>query len=87
MVNSKPFSDSDVRTTDISVRSALIRVRCNDIPVRRDESSTEMTSEGDFAVTRVSVGSFIDVSTDYRWTSVALRGTGLSAYSISRSRK
>ena len=87
MVNPKPISDSDVRITDISVRSALIRVRWNDIPVRRDESSTEMTSEGDFAVTRVAVGSFMSFSTTYPWPSVALRGTGLSAYSISRSRK
>ena len=36
---------------DIKVRSALIRVRWNDIPVRRDESSTETTSGLDLEVT------------------------------------
>jgi hypothetical protein len=35
---------------DIKVRSALMRVRWNDIPVRRDDSSTEIWSEPDFEV-------------------------------------
>src|SRR5579863_2767854 len=39
MVKPKPISEREVRITDISVRSALIRVRWNDMPVRRDESS------------------------------------------------
>ena len=38
------INDSDVRITDISVRSALMRVRWNDMPVRRIDSSTEMLS-------------------------------------------
>jgi len=38
--------------TDISVLSALMRVRWKDIPVRRDESSTEMRSGSDLEVTR-----------------------------------
>ena len=42
------ISDSDVRITDISVRSALMRVRWNDMPVRRDDSSTEIWSEPDW---------------------------------------
>jgi hypothetical protein len=50
-VNPNPISDSDVRITDISVRSALMRVRWNDMPVRREDSSVEMTSPGEFAVT------------------------------------
>jgi len=36
------MSDSDVRITDISVRSALIRVRWNDMPVRRAANSVEI---------------------------------------------
>ena len=32
IVKPKPISDSDVRITDISVRSALMRVRWNDMP-------------------------------------------------------
>ena len=47
----KQISDSEVRITDISVRSALMRVRWNDMPVRRDESSTEMSSGFDCLVT------------------------------------
>jgi hypothetical protein len=43
MVKPNPMSDSDVRITDINVRSALIRVRWKDIPVRRAESSDENT--------------------------------------------
>src|SRR5262245_23772130 len=39
MVKPKPMSESDVRITDISVRSALIRVRWNDMPVRRIDIS------------------------------------------------
>src|ERR1700722_19705435 len=35
MVKPKPISESAVRITDISVRSALMRVRWNDMPVRR----------------------------------------------------
>ena len=46
-MNPNPISDSDVRMTDINVRSALMRVRWKLIPVRRDDSSTEMSSEGD----------------------------------------
>jgi hypothetical protein len=38
--------------TDISVRSALMRVRWNDIPVRRDASSVEILAESDCEVTR-----------------------------------
>ena len=45
IVKPKLISDSDVRITDISVRSALIRVRWNDMPVRRDDSSTDAVSE------------------------------------------
>src|SRR5882672_5307170 len=52
IVKPKPINDSEVRITDISVRSALIRVRWNDIPVRRDDSSTEMRSEPDSEVIR-----------------------------------
>ena len=44
------ISDSEVRITDISVRSALMRVRWNDMPVRREESSTEMRSGSEFMV-------------------------------------
>src|SRR5262245_6127887 len=44
IVKPKLISDSDVRITDISVRSALMRVRWKDMPVRRFESSTEMSS-------------------------------------------
>ena len=36
------ISDSEVRITHISVRSALMRVRWNDMPVRREDSSTEI---------------------------------------------
>ena len=39
------LSESEVRMTDISVRSALMRVRWNDSPVRRFESSSD-TSNG-----------------------------------------
>jgi hypothetical protein len=51
IVNPKPISDSAVRITDISMRSALMRVRWNDMPVRRDDSSTEMRSGSEAAVT------------------------------------
>src|SRR5579862_5677458 len=44
MVKPKPISDSAVRITLINVRSALMRVRWNDMPVRRDESSTDILS-------------------------------------------
>ncbi len=37
--------------TDIRVRSALMRVRWNDMPVRREDSSTEIWSELDLEVT------------------------------------
>ena len=53
-MNPKPINDSDVRMTDISVRSALILVRWNDIPVRRDESSVEILASLDADVIRVS---------------------------------
>src|SRR4030095_1526706 len=52
MVKPKPISDRDVRMTDINVRSALNRVRWNDIPVRRDESSVEILASLDADVTR-----------------------------------
>ena len=39
IVKPKPISDSEVRITDISVRSALMRVRWNDMPVRRIDIS------------------------------------------------
>ena len=42
-MNPKPINDNEVRMTDISVRSALMRVRWNDMPVRRDESSVDMS--------------------------------------------
>jgi hypothetical protein len=45
-VKPKLISDNEVRITDISVRSALMRVRWNDIPVRRDPSSTDGSSNG-----------------------------------------
>ncbi len=45
------ISESEVRITDIRVRSALIRVRWNDMPVRRDDSSTDIWSEPDLDVT------------------------------------
>ena len=45
------ISDSEVRITDIRVRSALMRVRWNDMPVRREESSTEIWSAADLEVT------------------------------------
>src|SRR5271168_81564 len=51
MVKPKLISDSEVRITDISVRSALMRVRWNDMPVRRADSSTEISSDFDFDVT------------------------------------
>ena len=41
MVKPKLMSDSDVRITDISVRSALKRVRWKDIPVRRADISSD----------------------------------------------
>ena len=44
IVKPKPISDSEVRITDISVRSALMRVRWNDMPVRRAASSVEISS-------------------------------------------
>ncbi len=42
IVKPKLMSESDVRITDISVRSALMRVRWKLMPVRRDDSSTEI---------------------------------------------
>jgi hypothetical protein len=50
IVNPKEINDSDVRMTDISVRSALMRVRWSDMPVRREDSSTEMSSDFDRCV-------------------------------------
>src|SRR5262245_9078947 len=46
------MSDSEVRMTAISVRSALIRVRWNDIPVRRAASSVAISPDPDSDVTR-----------------------------------
>lgn len=51
----KEISDSEVRITDISVRSALMRVRWNDMPVRREDSSTEIRSGSDLPVIGMSV--------------------------------
>src|SRR5262245_37273728 len=65
MVKPNPMSDSEVRITDISVRSALMRVRWNDIPVRRAESSTEMRSELDSEVTRTLDGSSMPSFSDH----------------------
>jgi hypothetical protein len=42
MVKPKLMSEREVRITDISVRSALMRVRWKLIPVRREDSSTEI---------------------------------------------
>ncbi len=50
-MNPKPINDSEVRITDIKVRSALMRVRWNDMPVRRAESSVFISAEDDFEVT------------------------------------
>jgi hypothetical protein len=57
IVNPNPISDSAVRMTDISVRSALIRVRWKDMPVRREESSTDMESVSELISTGLSWGS------------------------------
>src|SRR5262245_16784692 len=46
IVNPKLISESDVRITDMSVRSALMRVRWNDMPVRRADSSVDGSSNG-----------------------------------------
>ena len=43
IVKPKLISDSEVLITDISVRSALMRVRWNDMPVRR----ADISSDGD----------------------------------------
>src|SRR5215510_15003461 len=53
MVKPKPMSESDVRITDINVRSALIRVRWKDIPVRRAASSVAISPDDDSDVTRL----------------------------------
>src|SRR5262245_19842125 len=45
------MSESEVRMTDMRVRSALMRVRWKDMPVRREESSTDIRSGSDFEVT------------------------------------
>ena len=42
IVNPKLMSESEVRITDISVRSALMRVRWNDIPVLRIDISVRL---------------------------------------------
>ena len=47
-----PINDSEVRITDINVRSALMRVRWNDIPVRLDASSVEILAASDCSVIR-----------------------------------
>src|SRR4029450_8058694 len=52
IVKPKGSSERDVRITDINVRSALKRVRWNDIPVRRDASSVEILASLDADVTR-----------------------------------
>src|SRR4051812_13612563 len=44
MVKPKLISDSEVRITLIRVRSALMRVRWNDSPVRRLDNSMEVRS-------------------------------------------
>ena len=63
----KPISDSDVRITDISVRSALMRVRWNDMPVRRADSSVDMRSEADFPVTASIVMTRLSDYCDAGW--------------------
>ena len=65
IVKPKPISDSDVRMTDISVRSALMRVRWNDMPVRRADNSVEMRSELDFPVT-ASIGELARTAIEMR---------------------
>jgi hypothetical protein len=45
IVKPKPIKDREVRITDINVRSALLRVRWNDMPVRRNESSVDASAE------------------------------------------
>src|SRR5690349_14009695 len=45
IVKPKPINESEVRTTDISVRSELIRVRSRDMAVRFDESSKLASSK------------------------------------------
>ena len=47
IVKPKLMSESEVRITDISVRSADMRVRWNDMPVRRAESSIDARSSTD----------------------------------------
>src|ERR1700752_4412024 len=56
IVKPKPISDSAVRMIDISVRSALMRARWNDMPVRREESSTETWSASSSARRRAMSG-------------------------------
>lgn len=92
IANPKPISNSDVRITDMSVRSALMRVRCNDIPVRRAESSTEIRSGSDWAVTRDGFGGFdaMTISEDQRSphpTDAPPTSSSLRVLSTSRSRK
>jgi hypothetical protein len=50
-VNPKLTSESDVRMTAISVRSALMRVRCTARPVFREANSNEIELGLDFDVT------------------------------------
>jgi hypothetical protein len=50
-VKPNEISESEVRITDISVRSALMRVRWNDMPVRREDNSTEIWSGFDLELT------------------------------------
>src|SRR6185369_6551289 len=76
MVKPKPISDSAVRITDINVRSALIRVRWKDIPVRRAASSVAISPDDDSDVARL-LGAvarclpllWADVSQHRSWTS------------------
>src|SRR5271170_5766728 len=55
IVKPKLISDSEVRITDISVRSALMRVRWNDIPVRRAASSSETRLGSNFVTLSTSL--------------------------------
>src|SRR5215469_15531427 len=70
MVNPKLMSESDVRITAISVRSAAMRVRWNAMPVRRIASSVLTVAELAAAVT----GSVMVSPDDAAETDVAGRG-------------
>src|SRR5262249_47283044 len=94
IVKPKPISDSDVRITDINVRSALIRVRWKDMPVRRDDSSVEIAASVEFDVTRavglLSIDELLRGFADHYASGASPRSLGccsLRVVSTSRSRK